>query len=89
MSDGSQINSSEEYDKYWSKIQNKDNIGKQIKYYHGVNSSKDWNPLQIEINNKIIYKKGTNLNFAIVLIVLTVIFTIISVIKLVKIIQKK
>lgn len=89
MNDGSTLHSSEEYDKYWSVIQKKDNIGKKIKYYYGVNSSKDGNPLQLEINNKIIYKKGTNLTYAIALIVLTVILSIISVIKLRNILKNK
>lgn len=89
MTDGSEIQSSEEYDKYWPQIQKKDNIGKQIKYYHSVNGSKEHNPLQIEINNKIVYKKNENLKYAIVLIVLMFVFTSISVIKLVNMIKAK
>lgn len=89
MTDGSEIQSSEEYDKYWPQIQKKDNIGKQIKYYHSVNGSKEHNPLQIEINNKIVYKKNENLKYVIVLIVLMFVFTSISVIKLVNMIKAK
>lgn len=89
MTDGSEIQSSEEYDKYWPQIQKKDNIGKQIKYYQSVNGSKEHNPLQIEINNRIVYKKNENLKYAIVLIVLMFVFTSVSAIKLVKMIKAK
>ena len=89
MSDGSVINSSDDYEVFWPKLQEKNNIGKVIKYYSGINTSKDWNPLQIEIDNKVIYEKNANLKYVIIFIAMTIASTLFSVYRLVRFIKLK
>ena len=89
MSDGTIISSSEDYDQFWPRMQEKKNIGKVIKYYSGINTSKDWNPLQIEIDNKIIYNKNANLKYVIIFIAMTIASTIFSVYRLIRYINLK
>jgi hypothetical protein len=46
------------YHEYWHQIEDPANTGKEITFYkHGGNSG--INPLQVIIDNKVIYKKGT------------------------------
>lgn len=89
MSDGTIISSSEDYEQFWPKLQEKKNIGKVIKYYSGINTNKEWNPLQIEIDNKVIYNMNANLKYVIILIAMTIASTLFSVYRLVRYIKLK
>lgn len=84
MSDGTKISSGEDYEDFWPKLQAKRNIGKVVKYYLGINTSKESNPLQIEIDNKVIYEKNANLKYVIAFIAMTFAATLFSVFRLIQ-----
>ncbi len=89
MTDGTEIKSGEDYEEYWPKLQAKQNLGKVVKYYTGINTSKDWNPLQIEIDNKVIYNKNANLKYVILFIAMTFASVIFSIYRLLRYINLK
>lgn len=82
MSDGTEIRLSDQYGEYWVELQNQQNIGKSVKYYLGNNTSYGSNPVQLEVENKIIYNPAKNVKWAYVLVLMTIGMTIYSGIKL-------
>lgn len=63
--------SASEYSKFFEELQNKKNIGKNIKYYHGNYTAENMNPMQVEIENKIIYEPSESAKSKYFLLLLT------------------
>jgi hypothetical protein len=84
MTDGTEIRLSTEYGEYWNELQSEHNIGKQIKYYLGNNIEYGINPVQLEVENKIIYDPSHGVKWGYILVLMTIGMAIYSRIKLKK-----
>jgi hypothetical protein len=83
LKDSSEIKLSDvEYHKYWDIIEAKNNIGKKITFYSGNNTAERNNPVQIEIDNKIIYDPSESVKWGYIIVFMTIGMTIYSGIKL-------
>lgn len=80
MTDNTEWYISNQYSDYWKKLENPSNVGKNIKWYWLSNNN--YNPVQIEIDNKIIYDLNTHLKWGYIFLIITLLLTISSVIKL-------
>lgn len=56
----------------WEEIQSKDNVGKRITFYSGNNTSERMNPVQLEIEGKIIYDPTENVKWGCFLVIMTI-----------------
>lgn len=80
LSDGSQLYLSEQYSDHWSTFQDDRSIGKTLKFYHGKNISHGHNPVQIEMDGKLIYSPAETNIYKYIILSITLGFTIWSVI---------
>jgi hypothetical protein len=77
ITDKNQWEISSEHSGSWEKLQEKDNIGKQIKLYCRNNTSNKYiNPNQIEIDNKIIYSISEDMTWSYIFLGIVLFFTI-------------
>jgi hypothetical protein len=81
--------SASEYSKYFEKLQNGKNIGKNIKYYLGNYTAENMNPIQVEIENKIIYDSSESAKSKYLLLLLTLGFSFYSGYKLREYLKKR
>jgi hypothetical protein len=72
MTDETEIRLSNQYGEYWKTIQKEENIGKKIKYYLGNNTSYGSNPVQLEIENKIIYDPSESVKWGYFLLLMAI-----------------
>ena len=56
----------------WKEIQNKNNVGKKITFYSGNNTADRMNPVQLEIEDKVIYDPSENAKWGYFLVLMTV-----------------
>ena len=76
--------SASEYSKFFDELENKKNNGKRIKYYLSNYIAENNNPIQVEINNKLIYGLNERMKTKYLFLILTLIFSISSGYKLKK-----
>ncbi len=77
------------YSKYFEELQKENNIGKEIKYYQGNNTKKNINPIQVEIDNEIVYNTNENAKSKYLILLLTLGLLIYSGYKLKKYLKTK
>ena len=65
MTDGTEIRLNDQYQKHWSLLQEDIIIGKNITYYLGNNTNYGSNPVQLEIENFIVYNTSEGRKWAI------------------------
>ena len=78
LDNGMELKLSGKYSKFWDEFQDKESIGKTITYYLGNNITYGSNPIQIELDNKIIYTPNENRIWAYLSIIMTIGFMIYS-----------
>jgi hypothetical protein len=76
--------SASEYSKFFNELQNEKKIGKKIKYYLSNIIIVNKNPIQVEIDNKLIYNARESMKSKYLFLLLTIAFSIYSVYKLKK-----
>ena len=81
MTDGKEIKLTT-HEESWNEIQDKKYIGKEVKYYLAKHRESGTNPIQLEIENKIIFDYSENVKWNYILIVFTIGLTIYSSIKI-------
>lgn len=92
MTDGTEIRLSDQYIKHWSLLQEEIMIGKKITYYLGNNTRYGSNPVQLEIDNFVVYTpaEGSKWRYAFVLLVCgAMVYTVFGIRKYVKQMQGK
>lgn len=72
LENGKEIRLSRQYSKYWKELQYKESIGKIITYYLANNTTWGSNPVQIELESKVIYNPSQNRMWAYLLVFMTV-----------------
>lgn len=72
LDNGMELKLSGQYSKFWDELQDQKSIGKTITYYLGNNTTYGFNPVQIELDNKIIYDPSENMIWAYILVVMTI-----------------
>jgi hypothetical protein len=88
MTDGTEWYISDQYSDYWDKLKSAKNIGKKYKLYTGNNTSHYHNPVQIEIEGKVVYDLKERLKWSYLLILMTIGLSVYSFTKLKKKITK-
>ena len=58
--------------KYWKDIEAEKNIGEKITFYSGNNTAERMNPIQLEINNEVIYDPSEHVIWGYVLVIMTI-----------------
>ena len=81
MTDGTEVKLTT-HKKCWKEIQSEKNLGKKVKYYLAKHRSSGMNPIQLEIENKIIYDPSEIAKWNYIIILLTIALTIYSAIKI-------
>ncbi len=72
LDNGMELKLSRQYGKFWDELQAKESIGKTVTYYLGNNITCGSNPVQIELDNKIIYDPSENRIWAYLLVFMTI-----------------
>ena len=67
--------SASEYSKFFEELQNEKNIGKKIKYYLSNYIAENNNPIQVEIDNKLIYDLSERMKTKYLFLLLTLVFS--------------
>ena len=70
--------SASEYSKFFEELQNENNIGRKIRYYLTNYIAENRNPIQVEIDNKIIYDVHERMKIKYFFLLLTLCFSIYS-----------
>lgn len=70
--------SASEYSKFFEELQSEKNIGKNIKYYLANYTADNMNPIQVEIENKIIYDTSESAKSKYFFLLLTLGFSLYS-----------
>ena len=79
MTDNTEVKlSASEYSDFFDEIQNVKNIGKKIKWYLENGVANNMNPIQVEIDNKIIYDVHEAMKWKYLLIILTLCLSLYS-----------
>lgn len=89
MIDDTDLKINDEYEKFWAELQDKNLIGKNVKYYTGIHQTIDSNPTQLEVNNKIIWTEKDSLKWVYIFFLLTLCGTVYSGIDLFKYLKTK
>jgi hypothetical protein len=79
MTDGTEIRLNDQYQKHWNLLQEDIIIGKNITYYLGNNTKSGSNPVQLEIENFIVYNTSEGRIWAFGFFLLTLAATVYSV----------
>lgn len=72
LDDGTELRLSGQYYEYWGELQDKESIGKIVTYYLGNNTAYGSNPVQIELNNKIIYDTTESIKWGYLIVLATI-----------------
>lgn len=82
MDDGTEWYISEQYFDYWNELKSEENIGKEFKLYTRNNGDFYHNPVQIEVDNEVIYDAGVRLKWMYLVLAMTIGLSIYSFITL-------
>lgn len=73
LKDSSELKlSSIENHKYWRDIEAEKNIGKIITFYSGNNTAERTNPVQLEIDNEVIYDPSEHVKWGYAMVFMTI-----------------
>lgn len=78
MTDKTEWYISRQYSDYWDELKSKNNIGKKYKLYLAFNTSYYYNPIQIEIEDDVVYGISVGLFWGYMLLILTIGTTVYS-----------